>query len=69
MVVHWWFVGVAAQVSHLQDPEYVFVDPHVLATPAIADIDGDGHEELVVPVRCARTTYYNHIAFVFIQLF
>ncbi len=29
---------------------YVYVDAHILATPAIADIDNDGVEELVVPV-------------------
>ena len=33
------------------DPDYVFVDPHVLATPTIADTNGDGvADELVVPV-------------------
>jgi hypothetical protein len=26
------------------------VDPHILCTPSIADIDGDGREELVVAV-------------------
>ncbi|EFJ48005.1 hypothetical protein VOLCADRAFT_117761 [Volvox carteri f. nagariensis] len=29
---------------------YVYVDPHVMTTPAIADIDGDGHDELVLAV-------------------
>ncbi|KAG2483407.1 hypothetical protein HYH03_017715 [Edaphochlamys debaryana] len=29
---------------------YVYVDPHVMTTPAIADIDGDGHDDLVVAV-------------------
>lgn len=34
-----------------KDPTYVFVDPHVLATPVLADINEDGtEEELVVPV-------------------
>lgn len=33
------------------DPDYIFVDPHVLATPIIADTDGDGvYAELVVAV-------------------
>lgn len=29
---------------------YVYIDPHVMCTPAIADIDGDGHDELVLSV-------------------
>ncbi|KAG2425141.1 hypothetical protein HXX76_013895 [Chlamydomonas incerta] len=29
---------------------HVYVDPHVMTTPAIADIDGDGHDELVLAV-------------------
>mmetsp|Transcript_4558 Transcript_4558/g.9807 ORF Transcript_4558/g.9807 Transcript_4558/m.9807 type:complete len:1070 (-) Transcript_4558:202-3411(-) len=38
------------QAVHRMSPQHVYVDAHVLATPAIADIDADGHEELVVPV-------------------
>lgn len=34
----------------LRDPQFVFVDPHVLATPIIADIDGTGLFDLVVSV-------------------
>lgn len=30
--------------------EWVYIDPHILATPALADIDDDGHEELIVSV-------------------
>lgn len=30
--------------------QYVLVDAHVLATPVIADIDGDGGDELIVTV-------------------
>jgi hypothetical protein len=26
----------------------VYIDAHILCTPSIADIDGDGHDELVV---------------------
>ena len=29
---------------------FVWIDAHVLASPAIADIDGDGRDEIVVPV-------------------
>jgi hypothetical protein len=28
--------------AHTNDMEYVMVDAHILCTPAIADIDGDG---------------------------
>ncbi|KAI8463690.1 MAG: hypothetical protein J3K34DRAFT_397072 [Monoraphidium minutum] len=38
------------QGSHHVTSEFVYVDPHVLTTPAIADIDGDGHDELVLAV-------------------
>jgi hypothetical protein len=30
--------------------EHVWLDAHVLATPAVGDVDGDGHPEVVVPV-------------------
>ena len=34
-----------------QDSDFVYIDPHVLATPTIADTNGDGiANELVVPV-------------------
>lgn len=29
---------------------YIYVDVHIMATPAIGDLDGDGVDELVVPV-------------------
>lgn len=32
------------------DPEYVYLDAHILSTPVIADIDGDGQDELIVAV-------------------
>ena len=33
------------------NPDYVFVDPHVLTTPLLSDTDGDGiYAELVIPV-------------------
>jgi hypothetical protein len=31
-------------------PGDVFIDPHVLHTPVIADLDGDGKYEIIVPV-------------------
>ena len=42
-----------------KDEQYIFVDPHVLATPTIADIDGDGEDnELVVPVSYYYDRYH-----------
>lgn len=35
------------QDTHHMTSEWVYIDPHVLCTPAIGDIDADGHEELV----------------------
>ncbi|GBF89817.1 hypothetical protein Rsub_02521 [Raphidocelis subcapitata] len=32
------------------ESEWVYVDPHVLCTPAIGDIDGDGREDIVIAV-------------------
>lgn len=32
------------------EQDHVWLDPHVLANPAIADIDGDGQAELVLAV-------------------
>lgn len=41
------------------DPEYVYVDPHILATPVIADTNGDGVEnELVIPVSYYFDPFY-----------
>lgn len=30
--------------------DYLFIDPHVLATPVIVDLDRDGKDEIIVPV-------------------
>ena len=38
------------EISPEVDAPYVWIDAHVMATPAIADIDNDGRDELVVPV-------------------
>ncbi|WIA09420.1 hypothetical protein OEZ85_008825 [Tetradesmus obliquus] len=38
------------QAKHQLDEEFVYVDAHILCTPAIADIDNDQHDELVVAV-------------------
>jgi hypothetical protein len=38
------------QAAHGNLDEEVFIDAHILSTPAIADIDGDSHEELVIAV-------------------
>ena len=39
-----------AHVLPMYCSPFVYIDAHILATPAIADIDGDGTEELVVAV-------------------
>lgn len=34
-----------------QNPgKYVYVDPHIISTPVIIDIDGDGHDEIIIAV-------------------
>jgi hypothetical protein len=38
------------QAKHQLEEEWVYVDAHILCTPAIADIDNDQHDELVVAV-------------------
>ena len=41
------------------DEEYVFVDPHIMATPTLADTNGDGViNELVIPVSYYFDPYY-----------
>lgn len=41
------------------DPSYVFVDPHVMATPVLTDLDRDGIEnELVIPVSFYYDPFY-----------
>lgn len=39
-----------AQAHHTYEQEFVYLDAHILCTPAIADIDADQHDELVVAV-------------------
>lgn len=38
------------QSGHEVDGGFIYLDAHVLTTPAIADIDGDGQEDLVLAV-------------------
>ncbi|GJP35206.1 hypothetical protein CLOM_g19716 [Closterium sp. NIES-68] len=36
------------EAEHEADKEFILVDSHILCTPVIADIDNDGHDELVI---------------------
>jgi hypothetical protein len=36
--------------SMLSESDFLFVDSHVLATPILADLDKDNHEDLIIPV-------------------
>ena len=49
-----YFSGDGAQgveePMHPQEEQYIHVDAHVLCTPVIADLDGDGSEDLVLAV-------------------
>lgn len=47
---HGWEVDSFFRPPRVPEQEHVWLDPHILANPAIADIDGDGQEELVVAV-------------------
>lgn len=47
--------GIVGKISFLDGEEHVMVDAHVLSTPVLADVDGDGGAELV----CAVSYYYD----------
>ena len=34
----------------MNDSHFVFVDPHVLSSPSLADVNGDGDMELIMAV-------------------
>jgi len=42
----------AMQGGTFNESEFVFVDAHVLSTPTIVDINGDGHMEVLVIQLC-----------------
>lgn len=47
---HGWQGDSFFRPPQVPEQAYVWLDPHILANPAIADIDGDGQEELVLAV-------------------
>ena len=47
---HGWEVDSFFRPPRVAEQGHVWLDPHILANPAIADIDGDGQEELVLAV-------------------
>ena len=42
--------GMGGMGGGFNESEYIFVDPHVLASATLADVNGDGHMELIIPV-------------------
>ena len=41
------------------DPSFVYIDPHVLATPVLVDFDGNGvTSELILPVSYYYDPYH-----------
>jgi hypothetical protein len=47
--------GMVGQITFLDGEDHVLVDAHLLSTPVLVDIDGDGGCELV----CAVSYYYD----------
>ena len=45
-----WEVDSFWRPPRVPEQDHVWLDPHILASPAIADIDGDGQAELVLAV-------------------
>ena len=45
-----WEVDSFWRPPRVPEQDHVWLDPHILANPAIADIDGDGQAELVLAV-------------------
>ena len=41
------------------DPSFVYIDPHVLATPVLVDLDGNGvTSELILPISYYYDPYH-----------
>ncbi|CAK9271598.1 unnamed protein product [Sphagnum jensenii] len=51
-----WGNDTWSEAIHEQEADYISVDSHILCTPVIADIDGDGIDEMVV----AASHFYDH---------
>lgn len=45
-----WEVDSFWRPPRVPEQDHLWLDPHILANPAIADIDGDGQAELVLAV-------------------
>ena len=54
----------------INDTDFVFVDPHILSSPTMVDVNGDGHMEVLFSVSYyfdkteysnRKTVYISHI--------
>ena len=57
--------GDQSQYRHMMsgvdntDPSFVYIDPHVLATPVLVDLDGNGvTSEMILPVSYYFDPYH-----------
>ena len=42
--------GGGEMQGSMNDTNSLFIDAHVLASPTIADVNGDGYQEMIIPI-------------------